>query len=321
MIRRFLALLLALAPTGAGAFELAFPLDCTLGETCFVQQYVDRDPGPGATDFTCGPRSYDGHKGTDFALPSLAAMTAGVTVRAAGPGIVRGTRSDMPDIASNAPDAPAIAGRDCGNGVLIEHDGGWQTQYCHMKRASITVQTGDIIATGAPLGQVGLSGRTEFPHLHLSVSQNDRVIDPFNPTQAPTCGQPSAPPLWVTPIAYAPGGLISVGFSTAVPDFSAIKAGLPSLGVLPTDAPSLVVWAYAYGSRAQDVIEITITGPEGEILRHSALLDRTQAQLFRAAGKRIPANDWPAGQWSGTVRMLRDGTEIDRAAALLTIGN
>ena len=42
------ALTLALAPP-AGAFELAWPVDCRLGDTCHIQHYVDRDPGPGGT--------------------------------------------------------------------------------------------------------------------------------------------------------------------------------------------------------------------------------------------------------------------------------
>ena len=75
MIRALAPLLMALAPP-AGAFDLAFPADCTLGQDCYIQQYHDHDPGPEATDYTCGPLSYDGHDGTDIALPTRAAMAA-----------------------------------------------------------------------------------------------------------------------------------------------------------------------------------------------------------------------------------------------------
>ena len=88
MIRRLCACLLGSASLAAAEpFSLDFPVDCTLGETCYIQQYVDHDPGPGARDFTCQGLSYDGHKGTDIALPTLAAMAQGVRVRAAAPGI------------------------------------------------------------------------------------------------------------------------------------------------------------------------------------------------------------------------------------------
>ncbi len=84
MLRALAPLLMALAPP-AGAFDLAFPAGCTLGQDCYIQQYHDHDPGPEATDYTCGPLSYDGHDGTDIALPTRAAMAAGVAVLAAPP--------------------------------------------------------------------------------------------------------------------------------------------------------------------------------------------------------------------------------------------
>jgi len=92
-----------------------------LEKTCFIQQYTNRGPSLKAADFTCGPLSYDGHKSTDFALPTLADRENGVTVTAAATGVVRAIRDGMADIAANAPD---ITNRDCGNAVVLSHDGG-----------------------------------------------------------------------------------------------------------------------------------------------------------------------------------------------------
>jgi hypothetical protein len=301
-----------LAASAAGAFELALPIDCTLGQTCFIQQYMDRDPGAGVSDFTCGPLAYDGHEGTDFALPTLAAMRAGVTVRAAAAGRVVGLRDAMPDIAMNAPGAPALDGRDCGNGVLIDHGDGWQTQYCHMKRGSILVAEGQEVATGDPLGLVGLSGRTEFPHLHLSLRRNGQDIDPFDSDGTLACGGPPDDPLWADPIAYRPGGILEAGLATAVPAFEAIKDGLPPVASLPTDAPALVVWAHVFGGRAGDRVEFRLSGPGGSVLDHAEPLDRTQARLFRAAGRRMPAGGWSRGDYAAEVTLWRDGAVLER---------
>ena len=83
-MRLALSLISSLAATSAaGDFSLTFPIDCTLDDICFIQQFVDHDPTAGVHDFTCGALSYDGHKGTDFALPSRAAQRAGVNVLAA----------------------------------------------------------------------------------------------------------------------------------------------------------------------------------------------------------------------------------------------
>ncbi|KIC35571.1 M23 family metallopeptidase [Leisingera sp. ANG-M7] len=319
---RLLALMTSLslaAPAAAGDLVLQFPLDCTLGEDCRIQQFVDRDPGKGATDFTCGTLSYDGHKGTDIALPYLSDMQAGVQVRAAADGVVLGTRNTMADQYATADNADSIDGKECGNGVVLRHGGGWETQYCHMKRGSVLVENGQKVKAGDVLGEVGLSGKTQFPHLHLSVRKDGAVVDPFSPGALDTCGSPAAQTLWADPLPYQPGGLIGAGFSTAVPEFDAIQAGTANQAPLAADAPALVFWAYAYGSQAGDRLELNVTGPGGELVSHSEALERTQAQLFRAAGRRLRGGQWPAGSYTGVARLLRDGQEIARFARSMTV--
>lgn len=313
---RAFPLFLALIASPAAGFDLALPIGCQLGETCHIQNYFDHDPGAGTEDFACGPLGYDGHDGTDFALPSLAAMQAGVDVLAAAPGTVLGIRDGMADISIRDPAAPPLEGRDCGNGVLIDHGDGWQTQYCHMKSGSIAVRSGDRVDSGTRLGEVGLSGNTEFPHLHLSVRRNDAKIDPFDPGAAPGCGAAVAP-LWAEPIPYQPGGFIALGFSTAVPEYEALQAGLPAEPI-PSDAPALVLWAYYFGPRAGDLLELSVTGPDGGLFSEEVPLDRTQAQAFRAFGKRLRESLTP-GRYEGLAILRRDGAEIDRATVTLDI--
>ena len=76
--------------------RLGLPVSCSLGETCFIQQFVDHAPGPTARDYTCGALSYDGHKGTDFGLPNLRHMAAGVDVLAAASAGVRALAESPP---------------------------------------------------------------------------------------------------------------------------------------------------------------------------------------------------------------------------------
>jgi Peptidase family M23 len=310
VIRLSTVLTLALA-CPAGAFELEWPLDCTLGDTCHIQQYVDHDPGPAATDFTCGPLSYDGHDGTDIALPTRADMAAGVSVLAAAAGTVGGMRDTVADL------APVVPGKECGNGVVIDHGEGWVTQYCHMRRGSLVVQPGQQVSAGTVLGLVGQSGQADFPHLHLSVRHDGVEVDPFQP-EAGSCALTPGATLWATPVPYEPGGFLAAGFYDAIPQFDALRAGLET-SPLPATAPGLVVWAYAFGTRSGDRMVFQVTGPDGDFLTQDVAIDKTQAQMFRAVGKRLTTAGWAPGPYHGTVRLLRDGVEIDRIEARVAV--
>lgn len=302
----FALILSSAMPVMAEGFLLGQPIDCILGQSCFIQQYVDRDPGPGAFDFTCGSLSYDGHKGTDFALPTLGAMETGVDVLAAARGVVTGLRDGEPDTGL----VNATPGKDCGNGVAIAHESGWVTQYCHLKRGSVAVQKGQTLAAGDVIAQVGLSGRTEIPHLHISVRHNDTVIDPFNPNIAATCGTEAAYSLWVDDIPYQPGGLISLGVTDAVPRFDDVKAGRVAKIVPTSETPALVLYAHLFGTREGDVLNLRLEGPSGAILSERLVLDKTQARSFRAAGRKRPDAGWASGSYKGAVTMVRNGVQV-----------
>ena len=302
----------------AQQLQLRMPVDCVLGETCFFQNYVDRDPGPEYREFGCGQLSYDGHRGTDIALYDHIAMDQGVNVRAAADGIVAATRDGMPDILVTDPNAPDVTGRACGNAVIIDHLDGWQTRYCHMKRGSLRVKTGVVVTTDTVLGQVGLSGSTEFPHLHISVFKDDVLVDPFQPDPNATCGA-AINPLWIDPIDYVAGGILSTGFSPAVPSFEDIKIGTASTQDLPATAPALVLWTHIFGGQTGDVVAFEISGPQGPFLTQTVLLKRTQSRLFRATGRKRTAQTWPVGRYSGVATLTRDGVEISRQTASLMV--
>lgn len=306
------------AVPAAGDIVLGLPIDCEIGHTCHIQHLVDHDPGPGRRDYTCGLLTYDGHKGTDFALPSLAAMQAGVNVLAAAPGTVTAVRDGMADVAYSPENAARIDGRECGNGIVVRHAEGWETQYCHLRNGSVQVSKGMQVDRGQVLAQVGLSGLTQFPHVHLSLRRNGDVIDPFAPAPDATCAAPSGN-LWQVTPAAPPGALIRIGFAPAIPDYGAIKAGHAARDHLSPDAPGLVLFAYGYGGLTGDELLFEITGPDGPVLRQSAVLDRNQAQYFRASGKRLTSSRWPNGRYTGTVTILRNQTPLEQATVEMTV--
>lgn len=311
-------LLLPAAPVAAGEPVLSLPVDCDLGTTCYIQHYVDRDPGPGTVDYDCGTVTYDGHKGTDIALPTVADMRHGVRVLAAASGIVAATRDGMADVEYSARDAERVGGRECGNGVLIRHGDGWETQYCHMRQGSVVVHKGDRVTRGDTLGLVGMSGKAQFPHLHLSVRHDGQVIDPFDPDPSAACGS-TGRTLWAAPPAYEPANMVDAGFAAGVPAYDDVKAGIAAQQVLSSDAPALVLFGFAANGRAGDVIRLIFDGPDGIHFAQEGTLKKNQAQFFRAAGKRRHGAGWPAGDYFGSVSLSRNGTEIARRTANLTI--
>jgi Peptidase family M23 len=304
------------APAGSQDLPLvlAVPIDCRFGETCFIQNYLDHDPGPNAQDYSCGPMSYDGHDGVDLRLPSMVAQKQGVSVLAAAPGRVRGARDGMEDVSVAMAGPASVAGRECGNGVVIAHAGGWETQYCHMAKGSIRVAQGQEIAAGTPLGRVGLSGNTEFPHLHFSVRRDGANIDPFAADAAPgACGGTS---LWSAEargqLAYRSPELINSGFAVEEITGEDIESGRAGATLPGASSPNLIGFLRAIGLKAGDVQSLALYGPGGAVLGVNRVpaLARDRAQQFLYTGKRRGAGDWPRGVYESVYEVRRQGAPV-----------
>lgn len=310
----FLGLILAAPVISAAANPiedqgLGLPLTCVLGQTCWTVNYVDVDPSGEARDFRCRKRTYDTHDGVDFAVRDLGVMVQGVPVLASAPGVVKNVRDGMDDVALTDETSRArIKGRECGNGVLIDHEGNWQTQYCHLRKDSIKVKAGERVETGSPLGLVGLSGKTEFPHVHLAVRKGGKAVDPFTSQEVSAgCGK-EGKPLWRADLSvpYEEVALYNAGFSAGKPDMAAIRNGKRDDGPLALSSPALVLWVDIFGVEAGDKLWFLITGPDGKpVFEHVEQIEKTQARRFAFAGPRLKTDAWPAGTYTGQATLTR----------------
>lgn len=290
--------------------ELVLPVDCVLGQSCEIQYYVDRDPGAGAQDYFCATRSYQDHNGVDFRIPDLAAQRLGVAVLAAAPGRVSRLRDGVADVSVRTVGLAAVDGTECGNGVVVDHGDGWETQYCHLAQNSLVVSEGDEVETGQPLGQIGLSGQTEYPHLHFTVRKDGAIVDPFAPGAGPSvCDARGA--LWSREVGdkmvYRRGVVLNTGFASGAVSMDAVEVG--EIPTASSGAPALVAYVRAIGLEAGDVQHLKVTGPNGALVAETRInpLDGPKAQYLLYTGRRTPPEGWASGIYRAEYWVERSG--------------
>jgi murein DD-endopeptidase MepM/ murein hydrolase activator NlpD len=295
--------------------QFKLPVECQLGFTCFVQNYVDHDPTAGYRDFSCGGQTYNGHDGTDFRLPSLTAQRQGVAVIAAASGNVVGVRDGVRDISIRSIGKRGVQGRECGNGVLLSHNDGWETQYCHLAQDSLRVTKGQVVQTGQVLGTVGLSGMTEFPHLHFTVRHRGVVVDPFAPQYAAgNCD--SASSLWDAATAkdavYRRRVALNVGFASRLLTMEELESHQASGSKLDDQSPALVAFIRMIGLQSGDVQSLAIDNPQGVRIAQTTLkpLERARAQSLVMVGGKKPASGWGPGVYRAQFQVTNEGKVV-----------
>ena len=158
-----------------------------------IWNYVDQNSSIGwILDYTCNYVTYDGHQGTDIAIPGFYYMDEMITpIVAAAPGIVTYSHDGEFDRRTSWING-AVA-----NAVIVSHSDGTSAWYWHMKTNSVAVATGDTIEIGDTLGFVGSSGFSDGPHLHFEVeAASGNFIDPWEGE----CGD--GPSLWADQLPF-----------------------------------------------------------------------------------------------------------------------
>ena len=314
-----LAALVAAAPAPPPPV-LVPPIACALGTDCAIQSYPDDDPGPAAKDYQCHGRTYAGHDGIDFRIPSMARQRAGVSVLAAAGGRVLRVRDGVTDISIRDLPAGATRNTECGNGLVIDHGGGWETQYCHLARGSLVVRPGMVVEQGQVLGRVGLSGDTEFPHVHLTVRHDSKAVDPFAWGAAPgQCGAGRS--LWRTTPAYTRGQVLVAGFASQPVTMAQVQRDGADQQPRPDRTTPLIAFVQAIGLVGGDVQWLTLRAPDGQVLanRTEPALDRDKAQTLLFIGRKAPAGGWPRGAYRLDYVVMRGAARVVTAQRSVTL--
>ena len=231
------------------------PEDAWWASTLEIAKWGDREdllmvPVEGAVEVTQGFSGQISHLGRwchalDFQRPCARERSSGRApsifgspVRAPAPGIVERVQNSVPD---NARGTSNFA-ENWGNHVVIRLDAGGWALVGHLGKGSVAVRPGERVDFGSLLGEVGNSGRSPEPHLHLQVQEG------------PEPGAATVP-FRLANYLYAehPGEPLVNWAAAAVPaEGTRLKASTPNPGVhrlLAGIAPGRALWSFeAHGS-------------------------------------------------------------------------
>jgi len=294
-VRLLLSFLLAVNATCAFALEFGSPVSCDFGKQCFVQQFADMDPTSSWSDPFCGPATYDGHTGIDIRVLSMLDVVSGLNVLALADGRVSRIRDGEADrLVRSSTDRRAIEGRECGNGVVLDHKEGYQTQYCHLKEGSLVVRLGQFVSKGEILGQIGASGNAEFPHVHVTVRHGGKIVDPITdkPLESGCMAEGDMskslfPQTVLEKFGKGETQILAAGIASGHVSVNELVDNGPPPTVT-SRAEQFVAWIWLINLRRADSLTLRLIGATGAVLAEHAIphLERSKATYTAYAGRR-----------------------------------
>jgi murein DD-endopeptidase MepM/ murein hydrolase activator NlpD len=305
--------------------SLGLPVSCIIGTECFVQQMPDVGPSPRVLDPLCGLATYQAHDGWDIRLRSLRDIAQEVPVVTVAAGRVARIRDGVADQVYDAvEDKARVAEKECGNGVLIEHGSGLISQYCHLKNRSLLVETGAQVQKGQRIGAIGSSGLAEFPHVHLAVRRDGRLIEPLTGgllgDASPACGEFSRSlfePVAIQALERPSVAILEYGLADTVPN-------LPDLvrkGALPpakSRGLPMVAWVWAINVEAGYRFRIRLVGPDETVLvdHTTNALEKRKANYLAYVGRKAAVR---SGTYKLYVEILNGDKSIQSKNGLVTV--
>jgi hypothetical protein len=306
----------------AASAELLFglPVQCRPGDNCVIQKYVDTDTTSGYQDYRCGSLSSDTHDGTDFRITSLPDYYTGIAVIAMADGVVRAVRDDMQDVSVSSTGREAVKAYECGNGAAIVHVEGYETQYCHLRKGSLQVRQGEKVRQGQTIGVIGMSGLSEYPHVHVTVRKDGKVIDPFTGAFMGEGGCNVTPhPLWEPAVGvqvpYVRTGILEAFFCSQEPKAEMVWMGrYEHPTTMDRQVPVLTFVATLFGPRNGDQLSLKILYQGRQLIAERVeTIQGNKAQVFSYIGRKRPSGGWPSGEYVGLLRLAQtDGTVLER---------
>lgn len=296
----------------ADDFKLQFPVNCQLNNDCFILSYPSH---PDNLDYSCGTLTQEKYPATNIALANEKQMTKGFEVVAVADGVVKkvtGTIQDIPYKEKHNPEY-ALNNDICGNGIVIDHNNGWQSFYCYLKQASIKVLPETKVKAGQVIALVGQSGYVGMPMLGFTIASNGQSMDPFmsKSTLEPCSKEPSSQ-MWQEPIAYKPHGVIDSGFTRRSVELVDVISADPVLEEpLTKDDNIMIFWTQAYGVQDNDLEVVSIYKPDKTLFFISDnAVDARNLMYVSSNGRKLTKGGFETGMWTAKYSVQRNGQEL-----------
>lgn len=238
--------------------------------------FVDLDAGPGWSDYACGNFSRDTHGGHDIGLRSFDEQAIGVPVFAVRDGVVAAVQDGMPDMNTS--------GGSGGNFVIVDHGGGEEGWYFHLKNGSVAVSPGQNVVAGQQLGKAASSGNSYGPHLHLEIQRGGVPVEP----SAGFCE--SAPSDWARQAPLRTDNLVlDFGFtSTDLWTVPGLPFRWPADNQFAFTDGSIWVWVQGANMPANSNWKMRFLRPDGTLSDETPTFDFNNPEFFRDYGVWFP---------------------------------
>jgi murein DD-endopeptidase MepM/ murein hydrolase activator NlpD len=290
-----------LPPTTTTSVTYNFPLRLAPGLPDYagfrVSAFSDHNAASGQVlDYNGGTRTYDGHRGTDYALSPFGwnKLDAGaVEVIAAADGtILLKSNTDPTDHNCN------VSSPDPWNYVALVHADGRLTIYGHMRYNSLTSKgIGETVTQGEYLGLVASSGNSSGPHLHFEARfgsySSSEWIDPY----AGPHSQPES--LWTSQRPYVDSAVNKVATHSAPPSTpdpcQPTITNLEDSFITPRN-----IYFYTYYRDFQGTLptQLKLYRPDGTIFQSSQYAPGNPFNSSWSYGWAVNfSNNEPAGTW------------------------
>jgi hypothetical protein len=191
----------------------------------------------------------------------------------------------------------------------IEHDDGTISRYLHLKKWSVMVYPGLVVGEGQPLGMIGSSGRSRYPHLHFDVFKDSAFHEPHaGPCRTGDSLWQSQPDhVFYDPVVFVNAGLTTVDptlddrWKFRPPDVYHVKRQT-------TEIPHYL-WYFLTICHVGDEMRTIYRDPSGAVFRDvTTTVDLFNQFLYELVTTNLPPSG-PVGIWTVEFRI----NEVTRA--------